>query len=155
MFLMLLGCGYDLVAADLTLVVAPPSGSPGIQVDTVIPMRLELYGPELDGGITTGAFHGYVDTALDAEVACLDDVFLEAIVRRDQVGLFFRSAEVDAEDVVRGAIFTSGGTTSRKRGHADAVLDFEFPCLPDLVPHSVAMEWEVDRSAPIPYDDVP
>lgn len=157
------GCdSYELVAAETTIRVAPVTGDVGAFFDATVPMRLELYGPEVDDGrLTWKPYFGYIRTPVEAEVECLEGVVLEASTANDQLAIFFTREELDStgtnyryEGMVNGGDFTNGGTSNGSEGHAEDVLSFDFPCLPNDIPHNVTLDWVVDRSAPVPYTDV-
>lgn len=154
--LLLTGClGYDIVAADTEIFIAPVNGTDGAFLDTTVPMRLELYGPELDGGITLRPFFGFVQTPVDADVTCMDDVVLDMSTSNDQLGVLLTPDINVFDDMVSGGNWVEGGRSSRSEGEAADVIDLNFPCLDDPIPHEVSLRWTVDRSAPVPYDDVP
>jgi hypothetical protein len=150
------GLGYELVAADLTVHVAPVEGDVGVFFDDTIPMRLELYGPEVDDGrVERKPYFGFIQTPVDAQVECVEAPILDAATSNEQLALFFRPNLDGYDGMVGGGVFENGGETTRREGHAEDVVAFNFPCLPDPIDHEVVFEWVVDRSAPVPYNDVP
>lgn len=155
--ILLLGCGgYELVAAEASFFMEPVDpGAAGAHLELTIPMRMELYGPELEDGLQLHPFFGFVQAPVDAEVDCLDAVVLDASVANDQVGILLTPGIREYDGLVGGIAYqeAQGG---RRGGSFSGQVDLRFPCQGEaLVPHDVEISWTVDRSAPVPYNDVP
>ena len=155
--LLLWGCtNYELVAAEATFLVEPVDpGAAGAHLDLAVPMRMELYGPEFSDGLTLSPFFGFVQAPVEAEVDCHDEVVLDASVSNDQTGILLTRGVGDFEGLVGGVAYLDA-QGDRRGGSFEGQVDLRFPCQGDaLVPHDVSITWTVDRSAPVPYNDVP